>query len=106
MRRTVLRALALTLIMVPVTTHAQSRRVGSLAGVFAQPQGEFRKNVERGWGGEGSVTLAADSRGILGLRGDAGLIRYASAGEEFYLRLNTGQVIPLESSTTSVSFPR
>lgn len=101
MRRIAHHALALALIIVPVTMHAQGRRVGSLAGVFAQPQGEFRKNVDRGWGGDGSVILAADPRGVFGLRGDIGLVRYASAEEEFSLRLSNGQVIPLESSTTS-----
>ena len=101
MRRSVHRALALSLLLVPISMHAQSRRMGSISGIYAQPQGEFKKNVDRGWGADGSVTLGADSRGIFGLRADAGLIRYNSAEEQFYVRLNTGQLVLLESSTTS-----
>lgn len=54
------------------------RWFGGAELIYAQPRGDFRDYVNRGWGGAGHVLFAADRRGILALRLEGGLLNYGS----------------------------
>jgi opacity protein-like surface antigen len=45
---------------------------------FAQPTGDFRQNVTRGFGGAGHFIYGIDPDAIIGLRVDAGFINYGN----------------------------
>ena len=95
-----LRLLALALLLAPSATHAQGRYTVGVAGAYAQPLGEFGKNVRQGFGLDGFGTLGVDSRGIFSLRADLGYVQYSSKTEPFFL--STGQgFFELESQTKS-----
>jgi len=79
----ILVAASLLPVVAPVALSAQSRFGGGLAGVASQPLGDFRQNAKWGFGGDGHVTLAADRRGILSLRGEASVVGYSAGRAEF-----------------------
>jgi hypothetical protein len=70
------------------------------AGVYAQPLGEFGRNVRQGWGLDGHGTFGVDARGIFGLRGEIGYLQYASKTEPFLISAGRG-LLELESETKS-----
>lgn len=94
-------ALALLLVAAPTATQAQSRHSAGLAGVYGQPLGPFRQNVDRGLGLNGAATFGIDSRGILGLRGELGYLRYDSNTEDFAVATGYGGYVLVQSQTTS-----
>jgi hypothetical protein len=90
---------ALALALAPLAARAQ-RYTAGVAGVYAQPLGEFGQNVRRGFGLDGFGTLGLDSRGIFSLRAELGYLGYSTKTEPFY-ESNGYDYVELESETKS-----
>ena len=84
----------------PLPVRAGTRYTVGAAGVYAQPLGEFGRNVRQGFGLDGFGTLGVDSRGIFRLRAELGYLQYSSKTEEFFLSTGGG-FFELESQTKS-----
>src|SRR4051794_16693137 len=70
------------------------------AGVYAQPLGDFSRNVRQGWGIDGAGTYGIDAQSIVSLRAELGYVQYASKSEPFSLSTGVG-FFDLESETKS-----
>jgi hypothetical protein len=96
------RAALVLILMSPAVqpAAAQARYSAGVAGIFAQPLGQFAQNVSNGFGLDGMGTMGLDSRGILSLRAQLGWLQYSRKTESFFVQSAFG-LYELESETKS-----
>jgi hypothetical protein len=69
--------------------------------VLAQAVGEFHDFIDGGVGGAGHFVLKLDSRGVLGVRADAGFVVYGHETQEVCLSTTVGCRIRVDLTTTN-----
>lgn len=93
----------------PVQEHTpsefQRRSAGSIAFVQGRPQGELADNIHFGYGVDGTYVLRLDTRGILGLRADGGILGYGDESKHVPLSETVGGRIQVKVTTTNYVVP-
>jgi opacity protein-like surface antigen len=78
--------------------------VVTVNAVQVRPSGEFARNVGLAYGGEGSVAVGVDRRGILRLRLDGAVVGYGSEKSRVPLSPTIGGRINVDLVTTNMLF--
>jgi hypothetical protein len=109
MRTSVVGLALAALLVLPQASTAQWSRSGSGprqprfyfggAALMGQPDGEFRDNVPRSWGGSGNMLVRADGRGIVGLRVDGGFMVYGHESKRVPFSETVGDRVHVNVST-------
>ena len=107
-RRLIRSAVAAAALVFPVVAGAQQRQPTGLGNAFGniqvtEPKGEFGRNTGNGYGLGAGLLFRIDSRSILNLRTELGVLSYGSSTRRIPLA-GTGGLIQLDLETTSSIF--
>jgi hypothetical protein len=101
-----LRVATVAFVLLPLLApdaRAQSRYTVGGAVLYADPLGEFGRNVRRGFGLDGFGTIGLDPTGLTSLRVELGYVQHARKSEPLLVSTPFGYY-DLESETTSGVF--
>jgi opacity protein-like surface antigen len=86
-----------------VSLRSTPRMEAGIGFEYAQPVGDFRQNVNHGFGGGGHFIFGFDPQGIIGIRADAGYVNYGN--ETHYLPFSSSiRRIVLRAETSNNIF--
>lgn len=69
---------------------------------YAQPMGDFRQNVTRGFGGSGHFMFGIDPESIIGLRVDAGFVNYGNDTHYVPFSSSVRRIIVQEKTSNNI----
>ncbi len=121
MQRYIRAGMLLSLAVMPATLSAQvfsvdrdeqraptgPRRSPITAGgafTYGVPQGDFRLNVERGFGGDGNIHYKLDRAGVFGIGAEAGFLTYGRETQRVPLSSTIGGRINVDLTTSNNIF--
>jgi len=119
MQRSILRALVLASLSLPVTAGAQvfsvgkeeqetgprrSPATGGLALVYGRPTGDFGDFVKQGFGIDGNAHYKIDRRGIFSIGAEGGFLTYGRESKRVPLSSTIGGLILVDVTTSNNIF--